>query len=263
MFSFFKKKERPLLTVRVNGEHLCDVLLGEPPCEKTPKVQVAAGGTIEFIAADGTTHCHSLGAHSGWLQLSIRVHPNLACQADCIIGDSDTYGPDDIFSGRATGIRFQPFFLPGGAVRNEELFGTGLFARGLHFSGMVTPSNIILSCTCDHCKKSFQIQSFHAGFSRLGYFYSGSGTYTLTVPDMIPGAPAALSTPEPAALAALEGRLPTAPDGTSYRYAHPFRCPHCAAPYIDFSRNRGERANEYYGNYLVGAQLERFDDGPA
>lgn len=259
MFSLFKQKKRPLLTVRINGELLCQVMPEELPCEKKPSRQIKAGEAIEFITGDGTVHRHSIGTYSGWIQMSVRVHANLACQADCIVGESEAYGPDDILCGRATGIRFQPFFLPGGAVRNEDLFGTGLFARGLHFAGTVTPANIVLSCECDQCMQSFQIRSFHAGFSQVGYFYSGSGMYTLTVPDMVPGAPAALSTPDPVALAALEAMLPNARDGTAYRYANPFRCPHCKAPYIDFDAHPGTRPNEYYGNCFVDAKLERFD----
>jgi hypothetical protein len=157
------------------------------------------------------------------------------------------------------GIRIQPFFLSEGKVRNEELFGRGLFARGLHFSGTITRGDIILSCECDLCKKSFQIRSFHAGFSNSGYFYSGSGKCTVTVSDRVPGCPAALSEPNPAELAALEAALPPAPDGTHYKYTNPFRCPHCSAPYIDFEKNPKDRPEEYYGNYFVDSELLRYE----
>ena len=156
-------------------------------------------------------------------------------------------------------IRFQPFFISGAKVSNDEMRGRGLFHRGLHFSGNITPGNVILSCECDCCKRSFQIHSFHSGFSNAGYFYSGSGNYTLTLSDRIPGCPAALSKPDPAGLAALEAKLPLAPDSTSYTYTNPFRCPHCFAPYIDFESHPGDRVSEYYGNYFVGSEPLRLE----
>ena len=140
-------------------------------------------------------------------------------------------------------------------MKNEELHGKGLFARGFHYSGTVTPGNIVLSCECDQCKRSFQIRSYHAGFSNAGYFYSESGKFTLTVSDRVAGCPAALSEPNPVELAAIEAVLPLAPDGTQYKYLNPFRCPHCSAPYIDFPANPKDRPGEYYGNYFVGSEL--------
>ena len=76
---------------------------------------------------------------------------------------------------------------------------------------------------------------------------------------MVPGSPAPLSTPEPNALAALEQSLPLAPDGSSYSYRNPFRCPHCGDPYINFEANPGMRESEYYGNYFEGSQLTQYE----
>ena len=112
---------------------------------------------------------------------------------------------------------------------------------------------------CDRCKKSFQIRSYHAGFSNSGYFYSDSGKYTITVSDQVPGCPVPLSETNAADLAALEALLPQAPDGTYFRYLNPFRCPHCAAPYIDFEKNPKERLEEYYGNYFLGSELLHYE----
>lgn len=117
---------------------------------------------------------------------------------------------------------------------------------------------MVLSCECDHCKRSFLIRSYHAGFSNAGYFYSESGNYTITVDSHLPGSPAALSDPDAEALAALEDALPSAPDGSRYAYLNPFRCPHCSEPYIDFEANPGLRAGEYYGNYFEGSTLLRY-----
>lgn len=229
------------------------------PCEKTPAIRLGANEVLEMKDAQGVTHRHELGGNAGWYHFSIRVHPNLACQADCVITDSQQLDPEAFGKGSASGIRFQPFFISGGKVKNEELRGRGLFARGLHFNGTVTPGNTVLSCECDHCKRSFQIRSYHVGFSKSGYFYSGSGKYTITVSDRVQGCPAALSEPNQAELEVLEAALPSAPDGTKFRYANPFRCPHCGAPYIDFAEYPKERPAEYYGNYFVGSELLRYE----
>jgi hypothetical protein len=259
MFAIFKKKPNPLLVVRINGHELCRITESDIPCEVTPSKYLESNGILEFVGSDGVVHTHDLGLDSGWFHFSIRVHPNLACQADCVISQSKHFDPSALASGKASGIRFQPFFLPGAKVQNSELHGKSLFARGLHFSGTITSGNVVLSCECDHCKRSFLIRSYHAGFSDSGYFYSGSGKYTLTVNSHIPGSPAALSEPNSEDLAALESKLPPAPDGSSYNYLNPFRCPHCSEPYIDFAANPGSRSAEYYGNYFVGSELLRYE----
>lgn len=259
MFSIFKKKELPLLLMKVNGTEVCTVAPSDLPCEKAPSIHVEPSGVLEFIDSSGEAHTHELGPIEGWYHFSVRVHPNLACQTDCVITNSPKFDPAAFSSGEATGIRFQPFFLSGAKIKNEDLKGKGLFARGLHFSGTISSGNIVLSCECDHCKKSFQIRSYHAGFSNSGYFYSGSGRYTITVSDQIPGCPAALSEPNSVALAELEASLPLAPDGTAFKYGNPFRCPHCSAPYIDFESFPKDRPGEYYGNYFVGSELLRYE----
>lgn len=259
MFSIFKKKEPPLLLVKVNGREVCTVTSSDLPCEKSPSVRVEPNGVLEFVDSHGVTHKHELGPIEGWYHFSVRVHPNLACQTDCVITESPKFDPNAFATGQAAGIRFQPFFLSGAKVKNEELKGRGLFARGLHFSGTISSGNIVLSCECDHCEKSFQIRSYHAGFSNAGYFYSGSGRHTITVSDQIPGSPVALSEPDLEALAILEASLPLAPDGTTFKYGNPFRCPHCSAPYIDFEAFPKDRSSEYYGNYFVGSELLRYE----
>lgn len=253
--SLFKKKSPPLLVIQVNGVEVCTVTDTDVPCEKTPSVQVATGSSVAFVDSEGTAHRHSLTSASGWAHFSIRVHASKAVQADCVISDSPTFDPGAVMQGHATGIRFQPFFLPGAPMSNDALAGKGLFERGMHFSGNITPGNILLGCECDACHQGFTIRSYHAGFSNAGYFYSASGRFTLTVSTTVAGSPAPLSTPAPAALASLEQVLPLAPDGSRYAYLNPFRCPHCAAPYIDFQANPGLREREYYGNYFEGNEL--------
>jgi hypothetical protein len=262
MFSIFKRRVQPVLQVGVNGEELCAVVPAELPCEKEVVVQTGPDGVLELAEPNGEVRTHALGAVSGWYHFSIRVHDNLACQVDCVITASEKYDPAAFAAGEATGVRFQPFFLRGAAVANEELHGKGLFARGLHFGGTVTPGNVVLSCQCDSCRRSFQIRSFHAGFSNAGYFYSGSGRYTLIVSDRVAGCPAALVVPDASELGKLEAALPPAPDGTSFNYRNPFRCPHCAAPFIDFLADPTVRPGEYYGNFLVGSELLSYEPAP-
>lgn len=259
LFSFFKKKPPALLVVRVNGSELCSIYEDELPTEKKPAAQIGPNSNVTFVDHQGIVHDHMLGSAQGWAHFSVRVHASKACQADCVVGESPVFDQAEVAHGKAIGIRFQPFFLSGASVSNAELAGKGLFRRGLHFSGSVTPGNILLSCECDKCHCSFLIRSYHAGFSNSAYFYSASGKHTLTVSTMVSGSPAPLSAPEPVTLAALERSLPSAPDGSSYSYLNPFRCPHCGEPYIDFQANPGLRESEYYGNYLEGSQLMRYE----
>ncbi|MBB4593825.1 hypothetical protein [Xanthomonas cannabis] len=168
MFSIFKKKAAALLSVQANGRELCRISQSDLPCEIKPCVWLEADSILEFVDSTVDVHRHELGATSGWFHFSIRVHANLGCQADCVISQTEQLDPDAFATGKAAGIRFQPFFLPGAAISNAALAGKGLFARGLHFSGLVTNSNVLLSCECEHCKRSFLIRSYHAGFSEAG-----------------------------------------------------------------------------------------------
>lgn len=259
MFKLFRTKPVSLLTVLVNGKEVCLISKDDLPVEKSPTIKCKSGSTIEFIDSEGYKTIHDLGDGFGWFHFSIRVHPNLACQADCVITDSKKYDENVFKSGKARGIRIQPFFLSGSSTDRSVFIGRGLFTRGLHFNGTVTSGNIGLSCVCDSCQKSFLIKSYHAGFSNSGYFYSSSGKYTITVSDHIEGSPAALSSPEKGALSKLEGMLPQAPDGSTFSYLNSFKCPHCSEAYIDFHKYPEDRAGEYYGNYFFGSELLSYE----
>lgn len=247
-----------ILVLRLNGEEIVRFDEADPPGERTATRRVEPGATVEFEDGAGVRHRHTLAELAGWAHFSVRVHGVASCQADCAVTDSADYDPQALLSGTGRGIRFQPFFLPGGPDP-ASLAGQGLFARGLHFSGTVTPGSVRLGCECDRCHRTFQLQSFHAGFADLGYFYSGSGVHTLTVGHQVPGSPPALGPADPAATAALERQLPPAPDGTRFAYRNPLRCPHCAAAYIDFARHPGLREGEYYGNHLIGTLPIRYE----
>ena len=250
MLSFFRRK-RPLLLLKVNDVEMSSVVPSELPCEKTISLQLEANSYIELIDDQDTRHLHKLGEHTGWFHFLIRVGKNLACQIDCAVTKESVFDPEAFSMGEATGIRFQPFFLSGAKADNKLFQGRGLFKRGLHFDGTVTSNAIMLSCECDHCHQSFLIKSFHTGFSAGGYFYSGSGAYTIIVSDQIPGCPTALTIPGAKELEELQARLPKAPDGSEFKLSNPFRCPHCKQAYIDFETYPEERRIEYYGNYFI------------
>jgi hypothetical protein len=247
-----------LLLVRLNGDEIARVNTDDPPCELTPSRKIGADSSVEFEDSSGRQHRHSLAELSGWAHFSIRVHKGLSCQADCAVTAAEVFDPQQLINGEGSGVRFQPFFLPGSTGDSAALHGQGLFARGMHFSGSVTPGSVRLSCECDECSRSFQIQSFHAGFSDVAYMYSGSGRYTLILDGGTPGAPPALGSTDLSAVAELEASLPAAPDGTRFGHLNPFRCPHCAAPYIDFARHARLRETEYYGNCLFGSGPIRY-----
>ncbi len=247
-----------VLTVRVGAHTVATVGAFGLPSEVEPHVPLAGPATVEFEDAARTVHRHAVPATEGWLHLSVRVHAGLGCQADAVVTGQPEHAAGVPLGADDVGVRFQPFFLAG-ANDVPDLTGRGLFARGLHFRGRITPGDIVLSCECDACHRTFLVRSFHAGMGEQAYLYSGSGRHTLIVAGHVAGAPVPLAEPDAAALASLEAALPPAPDGTRFAYRNPFRCPHCAAPYIDFAAHPGEREAEYYGLYFPDTPPIRYD----
>jgi hypothetical protein len=199
-----------------------------------------------------------------YLHFSIRVGPTFAVQGDCLLWDSEQMPADAFAKGSAKGIRFQPFYLPESPVDPAELVGRGLFFRGFHFSGTITPGNVSLLCICDSCRKSFRAQSFHAGFGNNCYFYCDKGPHTLIASSYLPDAPPVLGKVDLEMVRRFESKLPLCEKcGGEFRYYNSFRCPHCLAPYIDFKRYPHDREVEYYGNQLYGDTLQWFEPAPA
>jgi hypothetical protein len=193
-----------------------------------------------------------------FLHSSIRILDNNAVMIDGIISKSDTSFPkwtDQDYEA----IRLQPFFLSNAYDKNIELTGKGLFDRGLHFAGTVTPTNVRCVCICDYCKKSFSLQHFHAGFSELQYFYSTCSRETLLVPyDAISDMPTQIQTTvDPATLKEIESKLPKTSDG-DFRYFNSFKCPHCLSAFIDFEKYPEMRSKEYYGNSLINHKAKQW-----
>jgi len=190
---------------------------------------------------------------------SIRIFENSGLMIDGILSDSKDTMPEPEDAG-FEGIRFQPFYLSDADHKNQALAGKGLFDRGLHFSGRVTPTSIRSICICDACKESFTLQHFHSGFSNLQYLYSKNSRETLLVPQQeFEGMPAPLQNEiDLGTLGRVEKQLPAGTDG-AFKYYNPLRCPHCLDPYIDFEKNKDMRPGEYYGNRYINQGFKRYE----
>ena len=192
-----------------------------------------------------------------YLHCSIRVLPNSGVMIDGIISKSPTEfsnWKDEDYEA----IRIQPFFLSNKKKYNKALEGKGLFDRGLHFSGTVTPSGVRIICICDRCHLSFTIQHFHAGFAKVQYFYSSDGSETLVVPNKsIENLPNQIVSPEnEIVLRELESKLPKPSNNNGeFKYYNPLRCPFCHHPFIDFEKHKEIRSNEYYGNTYINQEV--------
>lgn len=146
----------------------------------TPEIKVFENQNLVHAFHIDTLHTNK-DLTGQFLHSSIRVLSNSAVMIDGIISQSDSAFPKwtDI---AYEAIRFQPFYLSDKNDNNIQLKGKGLFERGLHFSGTVTPTGVRNICICDSCNRSFTIQHFHSGFSELQYFYSTDSKETLIVP---------------------------------------------------------------------------------
>jgi hypothetical protein len=256
------RKRHPAIRASINEIAICEISRG--PSEKRIVCKLAQpAAVLQLEDADNKVYRYDLASavREGfcWAHVSVRVSEDFACQSDAILSKSNDDPQERFRSGTACGIRFQPFYLPGCKRSNSELAGRGLFYRGFHFGGSVTPGNVSLSCICDLCESSFRIQSFHSGLSGDAYFYCSKGLHTLVVSDLASGARTTVEKSRPESLTDLEARLPPCDHcGGTFAYLNPFRCPDCAAPYIDFRRFPADRETEYYGNHLYGEALQRF-----
>ena len=182
-------------------------------------------------------------------------------QPDCIVTRSAEENPQEAFKNGAKGVRFQPFMLPEFKGDAPDLIGKGLFYRGLHYPGTITPGNVSAMCVCDHCHKSFRLQSFHAGFGDVSYLYCSGGLHTLVASSYIKDAPPVMGKADMESVAQFERRLPKCREcGGSFGYLNPLLCPHCREAFIDFKRYPQEREKEYYGNHAYGTAMQRFED---
>ena len=256
------RKQRTILTVRAGAMIIAEVADKPLPIEITPTVDLSsAGSLIKMVDSNGLEYGYDLGSAveegARFAHFSIRVSDGFAAEADCLLSASPVLSLEEFKRYEVKGIRLQPFYLPECQADPAELEGRSLFFRGLHFAGTVTPGNVSLLCICDRCRRSFRLQSFHAGFSNLVYFYCETGTHTLVVSSYADGAPPLLVDVTNEQLAAFEAKLPSCGAcGTRFRFYNSLRCRWCHAPYLDFERHPRDRKNEYYGNYFYGQRLQ-------
>lgn len=251
-----------ILRVFRDDELVCSVVSGDLPVELRPTIPLVAGGELRFVDSGGGVRSFDLSSAMDdgdrALHLSVRVSATFVVQADGVLTEREHDDPQQALQAGARAVRMQPFFLPEYPQPAPDLRGRGLFGRGLHYPGQITPSNVSLLCLCDRCSKSFRVQSFHAGFGDVAYLYCSNRPHVLIVDQGVADAPPLLQEADLEAVARFESRLPScASCGGSFEYLNPFRCPHCLAPYIDFRRHPRERAAEYYGNYLYGGVPQR------
>lgn len=254
-----------LLTALLGKTEICVITIEESPAQKQPEARVRRDDAVFTLVDEqsGRRYEYDLSSavDEGYdtAAFSVTVSPHFTVEADCLLGRGGVPTAEKFRSGDAVGVRFQPFYLSMCAVDPKELIGRGLFFRGLHFAGTVTPGNVSQLAVCDSCRGSFRLQSFHCGFSDQAYFYCSGGPHTLVISSWEDGAPPALGQADVVALAELERRLPECEIcGGNFAFKNGFRCPHCGEPYIDFAKHPDERATEYYGVYLYGQKPQKW-----
>ena len=256
-----------LLSVELEGREICSFDAEFSHGEHSPVVEVrTAQPTLCFIDSRGTRRTFDLSfvreENASWLHFSIRVSPEFLVQSDFLmtITQADS---EEAFRARAVdGVRVQPFVLPECAKRYDVIEGKGLFRRGFHFKGIITPGNVTLLCRCAYCERSFRVRSVHAGMGNAVYFYCGSCSHTLMASADLEDAPPVIGPAYEEELKRFEQRLPPCEAcGGSFSYYNPFLCPHCKEPYIDFGKYPKERDWEYYCNVYHGRWAQNFAEG--
>jgi hypothetical protein len=227
--------------------------------QPTPEIKVYENNQLIRLYSIDTVSTNS-NLIGQFLHSSIRILNNSAVMIDGVISKSATTFPKWTDQ-KYEAVRLHPFFLSDVNDKNKQLIGKGLFDRGLHFSGTVTPTTVRCVCICDNCRQSFSLQHFHAGFSETQYFYSSDSRETLLVPyGAIVNMPTQLQeTVDLATLKEVETKLPKSLDG-DFRYFNSFKCPKCLTPFIDFERNPEMRPKEYYGNTLLNQKTKQWTD---
>jgi hypothetical protein len=191
---------------------------------------------------------------------SIRIMSNSGVMIDGIVSkNEDAFS--DWTSNEYEAIRLQPFFLSNQSENNIILHGKGLFERGLHFNGTITPEGVRNICICDHCNLSFTLQHFHAGLANLQYFYSTDSLETLIVAyGEIDNLPTQLDKNiNENELKKIENKLPIPSNRKgNFKYYNDLKCPHCKSNYINFNKNKASRPFEYYGNTYINQKPKQY-----
>ena len=249
---------KPTLFGKKSGEHFGVIHLKQA----VPMIRVYENKSLRrsFLLETLTINPDLSGQY---FHISIRLQQNGAVMIDGVVSKYPDKHPtlqDEDFEG----IRFQPFFLnTADPMISQQLIGNGVFAKGLHYAGQVTPTSIRVICVCDKCNKSFTVQHVHAGFSRCQYFYSEASKQTLLVPyERFDNMPIQLQrTVDDNIICTIESKLPLPAAGNGeYRYYNSFCCPHCFSPYIDFQKNKQIRGSEYYALTYINSRFYSIND---
>jgi hypothetical protein len=249
---------RPLLTAVFEG---VEILRLEAPLPLGEKLVLPVTTSAPELVLDtrGLRYAYDLSSvladGARFLHLSISVsdrEDDYLVRAHCVLADNANGPRRREGEGAPRAIRFQEFHLPESGIDPNEGAGRGMFHRGFHIRGAITPGNVSHLCICDSCRKSFRLQSFHAGMMDLEYFYCDGGPHTLTASAYDVETPTFDELGTNAARR-FDGRLPRCEKcGGKFGYLKPFLCPHCSMPYLDFARFPLDRDVECYGHYLYG-----------
>lgn len=141
----------PVLRLLLGSDEVCSVVASDLPADKQPTVELRRRD-LELAFVDSRGHKRSFSMASAFdegarfLHMSIRVSSTYAVQSDAILTETRNEDPRETFNRGSKGLRFQPFFLPESPSNAAVLVGRGLFYRGLHFAGTVSPGNLSLMC---------------------------------------------------------------------------------------------------------------------
>jgi hypothetical protein len=154
---WWAEKVRPPL-IEVDGTTIIlhpDRIATELPLEYSAVIRFPSD-TPDIVVYENDTPCiqyhvdpllNNPSLAGQFLHTSIRVLDNYGLMIDGII----TKTADESATGTRRydfdeAIRFQPTFLSPSAHKNSETIGMGLFSRGLHFHGYVTPATVRACC---------------------------------------------------------------------------------------------------------------------
>lgn len=240
MFSWLNRNI-DILTMLINGQELLKVKKKDLPFQNEIRLKLEKNSDIIFKDSLGNRSKYTNFHISGDAIFTIALHNNFACQVDCIVSKDTKTSEFNLSDTGVQGIRFQPFYIP----QNKDMFnksweGLGLYARGLHYQGMMTPKNVFLCAKCHECRENFLFDSIHTGIIESQYMYSASGKYTL-----LHSARKDIS----------NSAIPLAPDDSDFKELNSFRCPHCSSEYIKFN-SLEEKKSEHYANFHYGFEMD-------
>lgn len=265
------------LKVRSTDGAAMEIVAGTPlSAERTAKHRSAFDITswslqVEYRTASGAPHERTLplllwdkSSPAGReLTISVWVSPHRAAFVEIGVDGKELY-------------RFDPIPLrdaAGNVAVSAAPSGATVVERGFASASKAPPANVRIVSACDACSKSFSMRILHAGHVASDFFYCekcpGVTSVALTDPrstgfwkgietkrlDLLDDPK---STPENVVkdnltvYSAFEAALAPCRCGGAKRFLANLRCPHCAAPYIDFGGDLWKRLSEVYVCHVAG-----------